>query len=204
MSKSYFRRVLIMIASGLVIGLGIHLAVTANMGTDPMTTFQVGLSKTFKLDLALCSFMANVLFTVLSFIADKKSVSIIDLFYPFIISVGIKLTSWMVLPVNLMIYRYMYLLLALVVVGLGIGLGVNSQISKSPYDGFSVIISEKTNKQFKQVRLVIDIIMLIIGVALRGNFGTGTFISMILQGTIAQFFIDNLKKSEFLIKFIAE
>lgn len=204
MSKSYLRRVLIMIASGLVIGLGIHLAVSANVGTDPMTTFQVGLSKTLKLDLALCSFMANVLFTVLSFIVDKKSVSIIDLFYPFIISVGIKLTSWIALPVNLMVYRYIYLLLALVVVGLGIGLGVNSQISKSPYDGFSVIVSEKTNKQFKLVRLVIDIIMLIMGVALRGNFGTGTFISMLLQGTIAQFFIDNLKKSEFLRDFTAE
>ena len=35
-----------------------------------------------------------------------------------------------------------------------------------------------------------DITVLIIGIVLRGNFGIGTFISMILQGTIGQFFIE--------------
>lgn len=204
MSKSYFKRLLVMIVSGLVIGLGVHLAVSANVGTDPMTTFQVGLSKTFKLELALCSFSANVLFTILSFLIDKKAAKLTDVIYPFIISLGIKLSSFLALPTHSIVLRYVYLLLALVVVGLGIALGVYSKVGNSPYDGFAVLLSEKTNKQFKQVRLVLDVILLVAGIALRGDIGLGTGISILLQGTITQFFIENLEKCQFLNKFTAD
>jgi uncharacterized membrane protein YczE len=193
-----------MVFSGLVIGSGVYFAVTADIGTDPMTTFQKGLSKTLNLDLALCSFLANVSFAFFSFIVDKKSVKITDIIYPFLISVGIKLSSYMNLPANSIVLRAIYFAIALIVIGLGIGLGANSRCGNNPYDGFSLLVSEKTDRQFKHIRLIVDIIMLVIGISLKGNFGIGTFISMLLQGTIGQFFIETLAKSEFINKIAAE
>ncbi len=204
MSKNYFKRILIMIASGLAIGLGVYFAVLANIGTDPLTTFQQGLSNVLKLELAICSFLANVLFALFIFIVDRKALKITDIIYPFIISVGIKLAGYLVFPVNLMILRVLYFVIALIFIGFGIGLGVNSKCGNNPYDGFVLLISKKMNKQFKHVRLLMDVTVLIIGIILRGNFGVGTILSMLLQGTIGQFFIETLEKNEFINRFTVE
>lgn len=59
MSKSFLKRLAVMIVSGLIIGFGVYLAVMANVGADALTTFQQGLSMTLGLELALCNFLAN-------------------------------------------------------------------------------------------------------------------------------------------------
>lgn len=202
MSKSYFHKFLIMLASGLVIGIGVFFSVSANVGTDPLTTFQQGLSNALRLELAICSFLSNVLFAFFIFIVDRKALKITDIVYPFIISAGIKLASYIPLPLHSMGLRVLYFAIALILIGFGIGLGVNSKCGNNPYDGFVLLISKKVNRQFKHIRILMDIMVLIIGIILRGSFGVGTILSMILQGAIGQFFIEFLEKSDFLHKYI--
>ena len=143
MSENYFKRLLVMAVSGLTIGSGVYFAVLANVGTDPLTTFQQGLSRTLGLELAICSFIANTLFAVFIFIVDRKALRITDIIYPFIISAGIKLSSFIVFPVSSIISRALYFAIALIIIGLGIGLGANSKCGNNPYDGFVLLISEK-------------------------------------------------------------
>ncbi|HPW53564.1 MAG TPA: hypothetical protein PK631_04250 [Erysipelotrichaceae bacterium] len=203
MSKSSLKRLAVMIVSGLIIGFGVYLAVMANVGADALTTFQQGLSRTLGLELALCNFLANAFFTLLIFIADRKALKLPDIIYPFIISSGIKLSGYIVLPVSSMFLRVVYFILALIIIGLGIGLGVNSKCGNNPYDGLVLLISKRVNKQFKHVRMLMDLTVLVIGIVLGGSFGIGTFVSMLSQGTIGQFFIEMLRKNRFLNKFTA-
>ena len=167
MSKSYFHKFLIMLASGLVIGIGVFFSVSANVGTDPLTTFQQGLSNALRLELAICSFLSNVLFAFFIFIVDRKALKITDIVYPFIISAGIKLASYIPLPLHSMGLRVLYFAIALILIGFGIGLGVNSKCGNNPYDGFVLLISKKVNRQFKHIRILMDIMVLIIGIILR-------------------------------------
>ena len=136
------------------------------------------------------------------FIVDRKALKITDIVYPFIISAGIKLASYIPLPLHSMGLRVLYFAIALILIGFGIGLGVNSKCGNNPYDGFVLLISKKVNRQFKHIRILMDIMVLIIGIILRGSFGVGTILSMILQGAIGQFFIEFLEKSDFLHKYI--
>ena len=92
--------------------------------------------------------------------------------------------------------------IGLVTIGLGIGLGSNCGCGNNTYDGFVLCLSKKINIQYKYVRMVLDAIILVVGIVLKGSFGIGTIVAIVLQGVIAQWFIDNLKKSKSLNKFI--
>ncbi|MDO4378680.1 MAG: YitT family protein [Erysipelotrichia bacterium] len=202
MSKKFIKRMAVMIISGMIIGLGIAFFVSADLGADSMTTFEQGISKTFNIDLALCSIVANALFVVLTLFVQPKALTIPTLVYPLFISLGIKLADIVLVPVDSLPLRIVFMLLGLVTIGLGIGLGSNCNCGNNPYDGFVICLSEKFTIQFNYVRMVIDAVLLIGGILMQGSYGIGTIIAILLQGTIAQLFIDNLGNSDKLKKIL--
>lgn len=202
MKKSFIKRLFVMIISGIVIGLGIAFFVKAELGADSMTTFEQGLSITLNIDLALCSIIANGLFAILTLLISAKELTIPTLIYPLFISLGIKLTNMFLPNISNDQLRIVYMFIGLVTIGLGIGLGSNCGCGNNPYDGFVLCLSKKINIQYKYVRMVLDAVILVVGIVLKGSFGIGTIVAIVLQGVIAQWFIDNLKKSKRLNKFI--
>ncbi len=202
MSKKFVKRMAVMIISGMIIGLGIAFFVSADLGADSMTTFEQGISKTFNIDLALCSIVANAVFVVLTLFVKPKALTVPTLIYPLFISLGIKLADIILAPAASLPLRIVFMLLGLVTIGLGIGLGSNCNCGNNPYDGFVICLSDKLKTQFKYVRMVIDAILLIGGILMQGSYGVGTIIAILLQGTIAQLFIDNLGNSDKLKKIL--
>ncbi len=204
MSKNFIKKLIVMIISGIIIGLGIAFFVKAELGADSMTTFEQGLSVSFNIDLALCSIIANVIFVLLTLLVNAKALTIPTLIYPLFISLGIKLTNMFLPNVSSIEMRIVYMFIALIMIGVGIGLGSNCDCGNNPYDGFILCLSEKIKLQYKYVRMVLDAIILVVGILLKGSFGIGTIVAIVLQGTIAQWFIELFKKSKALKSFIGK
>ncbi len=204
MSKHFIKKLIVMIISGIIIGLGIAFFVKAELGADSMTTFEQGLSVSFNIDLALCSIIANVIFVLLTLLVNAKALTIPTLIYPLFISLGIKLTNMFLPNVSSIEMRIVYMFIALIMIGVGIGLGSNCDCGNNPYDGFILCLSEKIKLQYKYVRMVLDAIILVVGILLKGSFGIGTIVAIVLQGTIAQWFIELFKKSKALKNFIGK
>ncbi len=204
MSKHFIKKLIVMIISGIIIGLGIAFFVKAELGADSMTTFEQGLSVSFNIDLALCSIIANVIFVLLTLLVNAKALTIPTLIYPLFISLGIKLTNMFLPNVSSIEMRIVYMFIALIMIGVGIGLGSNCDCGNNPYDGFILCLSEKIKLQYKYVRMVLDAIILVVGILLKGSFGIGTIVAIVLQGTIAQWFIELFKKSKALKSFIGK
>ncbi len=202
MSKNFIKRLIVMIISGIIIGLGVAFFVKAELGADSMTTFEQGLSVSFNIDLALCSIIANALFAILTLFVNAKALTIPTLIYPLFISLGIKLTNMFLPNVSSTEMRIVYMFIGLIMIGVGIGLGSNCDCGNNPYDGFVLCLSEKIKFQYKYVRMLLDAIILVVGILLKGSFGIGTIVAIVLQGAIAQWFIEKFKKSKTLKNFI--
>lgn len=197
------KRLMVMILSAIIIGFGIAFFVDAQLGADSMTTFEQGISITFNIDLALCSIIANGLFVILTLFVKPKALTIPTLVYPLFISLGIKIANLLIkADLTDLLVRVIFMLMGLITIGLGIGLGSNCNCGNNPYDGFVICLSEKLKTQFRYVRMVIDIILLIVGILLKGSYGVGTIVAIVLQGSIAQWFIENFNKWEMLNKFL--
>lgn len=203
MNKKTVKRLVVMVISALIIGGGISFFVLASLGADSMTTFEEGLSKTLNLDLSIALIIANGIFVILTLFIDRKSLHLPTLVYPVFISLGIELFDlFMPTVINGLVLRVIFMLIGLALIGLGIGLAVNCNIGNNPYDGFVVSLSKKTKIEFRYVRSAMDLIVLVCGVLLHGSFGVGTFVAILLQGTVAQFFIDNLGNNKTLKNFL--
>ena len=194
MSNRKVIRLVLMFLSAIIIGLGISFFVNAKLGADAMTTFEEGLSNTLHLDLSICLIIANGIFVLLTLLIDRKSLHLTTLVYPLFISLGIKISSLFVPSLDNILIRVFFMLLALIIIG--IGLAVVCDSGNNPYDGFVVSLSRITKIQFRYVRAVCDLVVLAFGVLLKGSFGIGTFVAILLQGTVGQFFIEFFSKNK--------
>ena len=195
MKKDTLKKYVIMIMGALVIGCGVGFVVYAALGSDAMTTFQSGLAATLGISLSAATLAANLIFLVLLFVIDRKRVSIDTALCPLCISAGVWLFSLFIPAVTAMPLRVLYMAVGIIVVGLGIGIGAQTDTGSNPYDGFVLAISEKIGKPYRLMRPVLDVFLLVIGILLKGSLGIGTIAAVLLQGTIAQFFITKLRRS---------
>ena len=182
-----------MIISSTIIGIGVGFIDCAKLGSDSMTTLEIGFSKTFNISLSLAALIANFIFVVLLFIFDKNRVNIDTCLTPLFISMGIKIFSLFNIDVNTILTRYLCLILGIILVGLGIGIGTLSMTGSNPFDGFVMMLADKLNKDYGNLRLIFDVSLLAVGILLKGDFGVGTIVASLFQGHVAELFIKIIK-----------
>lgn len=187
------RAFLIMALGSFLIGTGIAFVVGGDLGADSMTTLEQGLSRSLHVDMSLTPLIANALFIVALLAVDRRRVSVDTLLTPFVITLGLKAASLIVHPVSSLPLRVICMVVGYLFVGLGIGVGAQSETGSNPYDGFVLALSEKLGRDYRIVRWIIDIIVLLTGILLKGSFGIGTFYAIAVTGVLANFFIKRLK-----------
>ena len=75
-----------------------------------------------------------------------------------------------------------YMVLGVIVTAFGTALYVSCKLGAGPRDGLFIGFSRITNLNVKYTKPVVEIIVLIIGIFLHGDFGVGTFINAFLSG----------------------
>ncbi len=188
------RRYLIMALGSLLIGTGVAFVVSGNLGGDSMTTLEQGISRSFNIEMSLTPLIANALFTVALLLTDRKRVSLDTLICPFLITLGLKLASMFLNPATSLVMRIVQMVVGYLFVALGIGVGAQSETGSNPYDGFVLALSEKLGKDYRIIRWAVDILVLVIGILLKGSFGIGTFYAIATTGIVANFFIRHLSR----------
>jgi uncharacterized membrane protein YczE len=183
-----------MALGSLLIGTGVALVVSGNLGGDSMTTLEQGISRSFSIEMALTPLIANALFTVALLLTDRRRVSLDTLICPFLITLGLKLASLIIHPGESLLGRIVQMVVGYLFVALGIGVGAQSETGSNPYDGFVLALSEKLGKDYRIIRWAVDISVLVVGIILKGSFGIGTFYAIATTGIVADFFIGLLAK----------
>ena len=189
------KRIIIFFIGMSIIQFGVALFLRMNIGSDPFTVFTQGLANTLNnLGVNATTGTANriiliVLFSII-LLLNKSHIKIGTMICVVgvgpIIDLGVSMVS--ILPVESYNYLLKMFLIALgcFIIAIGFSMLSATKVGVAPNDIIPFIIKERTNWEYRWIRIVMDAVLLISGFMLGGTVGVGTIIAMATTGPFIQ------------------
>ena len=92
-----------------------------------------------------------------------------------------------------LIVKMILLAVSCIIIAIGFSLLKATELGVSPNDVIPFILSDKSKKEYRVVRMCLDATFLIVGFFLGGVVGVGTIIAALLTGPSIQFFMPKLE-----------
>ncbi|MBU3181742.1 YczE/YyaS/YitT family protein [Clostridium psychrophilum] len=199
------KRLILFFAGMSIIQFGVALFLKTNIGSDPFTLFTQGLA--FLLNKTPGNANMIILFVLFCIIllVERTRIKIGTIICVIgvgpIIDLGVKTVSLFPIASLNIGFKMLLVVFGCFLIAIGFSILKASNIGVAPNDIVPFIIKDKTNFQYRWIRMALDITFLIIGFALGGVFGIGTIISALLTGPCIQFC---LPYGEKLVKFFVK
>lgn len=189
------KRIIIFLIGMSIIQFGVALFLRMNIGSDPFTVFTQGLANTLNnLGVNATTGTANriiliVLFSII-LLLNKSHIKIGTMICVVgvgpIIDLGVSMVS--ILPVESYNYLLKMFLIALgcFIIAIGFSMLSATKVGVAPNDIIPFIIKERTNWEYRWIRILMDAVLLISGSILGGTVGVGTIIAMATTGPFIQ------------------
>lgn len=189
------KRIIIFLIGMSIIQFGVALFLKMNIGSDPFTVFTQGLANTLNnLGVNATTGTANriiliVLFSII-LLLNKSHIKIGTMICVVgvgpIIDLGVSMVS--ILPVESYNYLLKMFLIALgcFIIAIGFSMLSATKVGVAPNDIIPFIIKERTNWEYRWIRILMDAVLLISGSILGGTVGVGTIIAMATTGPFIQ------------------
>ncbi|WP_298843343.1 YczE/YyaS/YitT family protein [Clostridium sp.] len=187
------KRLILFFVGMSIIQLGVALFLKTNIGSDPFTLFTQGLA--FLLHKTPGNANMVILFVLFCIIllVDRTRIKIGTIICVVgvgpIIDLGVKAVSFFPIASLNIGLKMLLVVFGCVLIAIGFSILSASNVGVAPNDIIPFIIKDKTNFQYRWIRMALDISFLIIGFVLGGVFGIGTIISALLTGPCIQFFL---------------
>ena len=189
------KRIIIFLIGMSIIQFGVALFLRMNIGSDLFTVFTQGLANTLNnLVVNATTGTANriiliVLFSII-LLLNKSHIKIGTMICVVgvgpIIDLGVSMVS--ILPVESYNYLLKMFLIALgcFIIAIGFSMLSATKVGVAPNDIIPFIIKERTNWEYRWIRILMDAVLLISGFMLGGTVGVGTIIAMATTGPFIQ------------------
>lgn len=192
--KGLLKKIILIVIGSTVSAYGITLALYAGFGGATLAVLWQGISETFHISIGMSSFIVAIIMIIFSLIYDRRQIHIGTIIYQVVYSVCVDLFA------NCHIYskytwiNFFIMLLGVVLFAIGTGLYASASLGRGSYEAVTFALAEKNNWQVKIVRVVLDILMVVIGVLLGGQFGICTVATVVISGPVIQFVNTKFKK----------
>lgn len=198
--KFWAVKVIVLMIGLTIAHLGCTLFIQSFLGNDPYNVLIQGLYRTLlgitgwaflthgRVHIAICFIIIVVLLFV-----DKSYIKIgtvlCMIFGGPIIDMFTVLLKDLVNENSTMAVRFIALALGCVILAFGMTIVIKSDCGTGPNDLVAVVISDKSQKKFGIVRIIVDFSFVLIGFLLSGTVGIGTVVCAFLVGPVAGFFM---------------
>lgn len=200
MERKFMNRMLVLLLGLIILSSGIALFIKADLGADPYTTFNIGISDQLNLSFSITQISLNLLIFIFILFLDKTFINIgtiISLFCVGPLIEGFTFIINTILPGNYGLgIRFMLLLLGCLIVSFGVGLYIASDLGAGPYDILPLIVEKRKYLTYKWIRIILDVSCAVLGFMLGATVGIGTFIVALCLGPGIEYF------RNFTIKYI--
>lgn len=192
------KRLILFFAGMSIIQIGVALYLKTNVGSDPFTVFTQGLAFALKITPGRANMI--ILFTLLCVIlfVGRSHINIGTLICVVgvgpIIDLGVKTVSYFPIETYNIVVKALLVVLGCFIIAVGFSILSATNVGVAPNDIIPFIIKEKTNFQYRWIRMGLDVSFFVIGCLLGGVFGIGTIISVLLTGPLIQFCLPYGKK----------
>lgn len=181
------KRILVITAGAVISAFGITLALSAGFGGATLAVLWQGFSKTFGISLGTSSAVVAVFMILFALVYDKHQINIGTVLYQIFYSGFVEVFSNILTKTNSPYINILIMLIGIFCFAVGTGIYSSADWGRGSYEAVTFAIAEKNGFQAKNVRIILDIIVVVIGVILGGKIGICTVATVFLSGPIIQF-----------------
>lgn len=175
----------------VVLSIGIHLINEAYIGLAPWSVFHDGLSIIFHNNFGNMTIYVGLIILLISVVLLKTKVGLGTILNILIIGNLIKIYELYMVNIDYsFMERIILFIFGFLLTTFGRSLYIASDLGQGPRDGLFVGLARVTKIDVKYIKPTIELIVLLIGILLGGNFGIGTIILVLASGfAVEKFFV---------------
>ena len=185
------KRVIMAFIGVFLTGMSIAIFKTADLGTDPFTSFNLGLSNVSGVSYGIVFTVMTGLLLVGVFVIKRHYIGIATVLN--LLLTGVIAEKFMgmfgkIFPEPQMFGRVLLLVAALILMCFATSLYFTADLGVSAYDAWALILAERKVAPFRACRIGTDVICVLAG-AVMGIFpGIGTLVTAFGMGPLIEFF----------------
>ena len=195
------KSVLIALIGVLLVGVGVAFNNCAGLGNDPVGIVYDGIRNVTGMggeQLGLASNIVNLSLALLVFFTGRKYISVGTLVYflpyGFFVELGILLYQLLALETGGLAVQIAFSVVGCLLLYLGVAVYITMDIGVDPFTGIVLVIRDAVKKEYRIVKIIFDITMIILGTVLGGKLGAVTIITALTAGPVIQFFSGELHR----------
>jgi uncharacterized membrane protein YczE len=196
--KSLIIKCVIIVIGVFGAAFGCSLFLLADLGSDPVTAFIQGLSRTLHISPGMGTNILNGMALFILFIVNRKLIHIGTLIYTLLLGIMVDFFSFLVIAVLgkdiILVVRIIMLVTGTLSIAVGLGLYQSAELGIGPTDGINQTAAAKTGLNYRWERIIFDLIMVISGWVLGGKVWFGTIIGALCVGPVMVWTMDKSKK----------
>ena len=172
------RRLVIVVCAVIMMGLALSFLNRTNLGTDPCTMFNLGMSRLLGISLGTWQALFNSFLFIFVFIFARNQIGWGTLANMFLVGYSFDFFTWLNNKwiaqdaFDSMAVRILVMIPALFVFIMAASAYMGASLGTSPYDAISYILADKIKKvPFRVIRIIYDLVVCIAGWALGSPLG---------------------------------
>lgn len=185
MLREYLRRIGLLVGGLLVSAVGIQLMLQANIGLEPWSVLQQGISQTFGITFGMASAIVGAM-VILIAVFCGESIGLGTL-ANIVVCPGfldiLALLGW-IPQAKTPVGGVVMLLVGLELLALGTWMYMLITLGVGPRDALMVVLARKTHRSVGLCRAVTELIVIFVGWRLGGQVGLGTVIAAVGLGSL--------------------
>jgi uncharacterized membrane protein YczE len=174
---------------GLVLyGVSIGLMVRGNVGLAPWDVLHSGLIEHLPVTLGTAVVVMSFV-VLLLWIPLKEQPGIGTIANALVVGYSADATLWVLDEPRALAAKVALMVGGVVLCGLASGLYIGAQLGRGPRDGLMTGLHRRTGLSLRLVRTVLEIAVVLVGLALGGVLGVGTVVYALAIGPLTQLFL---------------
>lgn len=196
LTKEYIKRTLLMLLSVIMMGVCVQILERTNLGPDPCSALNFGLSRLLHISFGTWQMLLNVVLFLLIFWQNKKLFGLGSIGNMVVVGYAADFTGWVlerlgVMPASVQMplgQSVAIMLPTLVLFSFVAAIYMNCGLGTSPYDALPYLLHQKIEKAtkktipFKVIRMSYDGLVTLVAWLVGGSVGIVTIFMIFLLG----------------------
>lgn len=192
--KNMLVRLLLLVFGLYLCGVGLTFFYYNGLGLDGWNVLHDGLSKLFNVKIGTAFVTVSIIMLTLG-ILMKEKLGIATIANALLIGnfMQININLGLLKPQTDLLNGLLFTLIGMIITGFGYYFYMGVGLGSGPRDSFVMAVSRKINLKVGYVKSIIEVIAIILGYLIGGDFGLSTIIIAIFTGITVQKVFDLLK-----------
>ena len=194
----FFRRLWWTCVGIVLIGLGSAVLRVGQVGVDPYTAANIGISNTIGISLGSYQLISNFVLFIPMILWGRQYIGVGTIINMVMVGYLVQWFFQLLDPISwdhpTGAEKTLLFCCGILIFDYGCSLYMTSHLGNSPYDAVAPIIVDHTGAKYRVVRVIQDVFFVVLAVVFHGTIGVGTVVTAFFNGPLIDFFTEKVNK----------